>query len=56
VGKRNFLRGYFFGSRWRMLTHFIKRFDLVLGVLFVLIMIVLWWRSRAAVDGPETSR
>jgi membrane protein DedA with SNARE-associated domain len=48
--------GYFFGGRWRVLTHFIKRFDLVLGVLFVLVMIVLWWRSRTAVDDPEASR
>jgi membrane protein DedA with SNARE-associated domain len=48
--------GYFFGSRWRVLTHFIKRFDLFLGVLFVLVVIILWWRSRAGGDGPEASR
>jgi membrane protein DedA with SNARE-associated domain len=48
--------GYFFGSRWRMLTHFFKRFDLVLGLLFVLVIIVVWWRGRAAVEDSEASR
>jgi membrane protein DedA with SNARE-associated domain len=45
--------GYFFGSRWKLLMHFIKRFDLVLGVLFVVVMFVLWWRSRVEGSGPE---
>jgi membrane-associated protein len=43
------LVGYSFGSRWNLLMHFMKRFDLVLGVAFVLILGVLWWRSRKAV-------
>ena len=38
--------GYSFGSQWRLLMHFMKRFDLVLGIAFVLIMVVLWWRGR----------
>jgi len=38
--------GYVFGSRWNVLMHFIKRFDLALAVLFVVVVAVLWWRSR----------
>lgn len=38
--------GYSFGSRWRVLMHFMKRFDLALATAFVLIVAVLWWRSR----------
>jgi membrane protein DedA with SNARE-associated domain len=38
--------GYSFGSQWRLLMHFMKRFDLVLGIAFVLIVVVLWWRGR----------
>jgi membrane protein DedA with SNARE-associated domain len=44
------LAGYFFGSRWRMLTRFIKRADLVLALVFVVVAVVAWWRSRKA-DG-----
>ena len=40
------LVGYSFGSRWRMLMHFMKRFDQALVVAFVLIAAFLWWRSR----------
>jgi membrane protein DedA with SNARE-associated domain len=46
--------GYFFGSRWRVLMHFIARFDLILAVLFVLVILVLWWRGRTA-DVSEAS-
>ncbi len=38
--------GYSFGRHWRLLMHFMKRFDIVLGAAFVLIVAVLWWRSR----------
>ena len=38
--------GYSFGSRWNVLMHFIKRFDLALGAAFVVIAVFLWWRSR----------
>jgi membrane protein DedA with SNARE-associated domain len=38
--------GYSFGSRWRVLMHFMKRFDLVLATVFVLIVALMWWRSR----------
>lgn len=40
--------GYSFGSRWNVLMNFMKRFDLALGVAFVLIVAVWWWRSRNA--------
>ena len=40
------LVGYSFGSRWNLLMHFMKRFDLALGAAFVVIAAVLWWRSR----------
>jgi|ERR1022692_465933 membrane protein DedA with SNARE-associated domain len=40
------LVGYSFGSRWRMLMHFMKRFDQALVAAFVLIVAFLWWRSR----------
>jgi len=42
------LVGYSFGSRWKLLMHFMKRFDLSLGAAFVIIAAVLWWRSRKA--------
>ena len=40
--------GYSFGSRWNLVAHFMKRFDLALGAAFVLIVAVVWWRSRKA--------
>jgi membrane protein DedA with SNARE-associated domain len=40
------LVGYVFGSRWKLLMHFMRRFDLVLVVVFVLMLGVMWWRSR----------
>jgi membrane protein DedA with SNARE-associated domain len=38
--------GYSFGRHWRLLMHFMKRFDIALGAAFVVIVAVLWWRSR----------
>jgi membrane protein DedA with SNARE-associated domain len=40
--------GYFFGSRWGTLMRFIKRADLVLAVVFVLVVAIAWWRNRKA--------
>src|SRR5271166_5997741 len=37
--------GYFFGSQQKLLMHFIKRFDLALGVVFIVVVLVVWWRS-----------
>jgi membrane-associated protein len=44
--------GYVFGSRWNLLMHFMKRFDLALGAAFVLVVALLWWRSRNFPEGP----
>jgi membrane protein DedA with SNARE-associated domain len=38
--------GYGFGSRWNLLMHFMKRFDLALVAGFVVMLVVMWWRSR----------
>lgn len=38
--------GYAFGSRWGALVHFMKRFDVFLGVVFALMVLILWWRGR----------
>ena len=45
------LVGYSFGSRWNLLMHFMKRFDLALGTAFVVIAAILWWRSRRVRGG-----
>jgi len=45
------LVGYFFGSRWGQLMHFIKRFDLLLAAGFVVVVVVLWWRDRRRREG-----
>lgn len=38
--------GYFFGSRWGLLMHILKRFDLVILAALALIVFVLWWRGE----------
>ena len=38
--------GYTFGSRWGVLMHFMKRFDIFLAVVFILAIAVLWWWNR----------
>jgi membrane protein DedA with SNARE-associated domain len=43
--------GYSFGSKWNLLMHFMKRFDLALVAAFVLTVAILWWRSRRAREG-----
>jgi membrane protein DedA with SNARE-associated domain len=40
--------GYFFGSRWGALVHFMKRFDEILAALFFLLAAVAWWMNRRA--------
>jgi membrane-associated protein len=39
--------GYFFGSRRQVLIHFLRRFDLALGIVVVVVVLLLWWRARA---------
>jgi len=45
------LAGYFFGGRWRMLIHYMKRFDQVLAGVFILFIAIVLWRSRKARGG-----
>ena len=43
--------GYSFSSRWNLVARFIRRFDLALGAVFVVMAAVLWWRSRKSARG-----
>jgi membrane-associated protein len=43
--------GYVFGSRWKLLMHFMGRFDMALLAVFVVLMIVMWLRSRRKKQG-----
>jgi membrane protein DedA with SNARE-associated domain len=38
--------GFFFGSRWGALTHFMKRFDIAIAVVFIICVSALSWRKR----------
>jgi membrane protein DedA with SNARE-associated domain len=42
------LAGYFFGSEWDTLLHYMKRFNFILASIFVLALLVVWWRKRRA--------
>jgi membrane protein DedA with SNARE-associated domain len=46
------LAGYFFGGNWRTLMQFIKRFDLALAVIFILVASIVWWKNRKARGSP----
>jgi membrane protein DedA with SNARE-associated domain len=41
------LVGYFFGSEWDRLLHYMKRFNFIFAALFVLVLAVVWWRRRS---------
>jgi membrane-associated protein len=45
--------GYMFGSRWNLLMHFMKRFDLALAAIFAVLVAFLWARSRRASDSAD---
>jgi membrane protein DedA with SNARE-associated domain len=45
--------GYFFGGQRKVLMHFMKRFDIALAVVFVLIVAVWWWRERKSRAGQS---
>ena len=47
------LVGYGFSSRLSVVVHFMKRFDFALGAAFVLIAVILWWRSRKTFRGTS---
>jgi membrane-associated protein len=42
------IAGYFFGGRWRVLIYYMKRFDQVLVVVFILFIATVWWSNRRA--------
>lgn len=42
--------GYFFGRHWDKLQRGMKRFDVVVAVIIVLVAVFLWWRGRRAGD------
>ncbi len=48
--------GYTFGSRWSLVVHVMKRFDLAAGAIFVIIALAMWWRSRRSKQrSPDSS-
>ncbi|HEV2400894.1 MAG TPA: DedA family protein [Candidatus Sulfotelmatobacter sp.] len=38
--------GYFFGRHWEHLQSGVKRFDVAIGLVVLLIVAILWWRGR----------
>jgi len=48
------LVGYFFGSEWDTLLHYMKRFNFILASVFVLALVVMWWRKRRAAMRPKS--
>ena len=48
------LVGYFFGSRWDRLIHWMKRFNIAIAVVAVLVFVLAWWwRRRKRTDAGE---
>jgi membrane protein DedA with SNARE-associated domain len=48
------LVGYFFGSRWDRLIHWMKRFNIAIAVVAVLVFVLgWWWRRRKRTDAGE---
>ena len=50
------LVGYFFGSQWELVLAIIKRANLALVGLFVLAVLLLWWRRHARKTRTKTRR
>lgn len=38
--------GYFFGRHWEKLERGMKRFDIIVAIIVVLLAVFLWWRGR----------
>ena len=38
--------GYLFGRHWELLMHYVKRADIALVLLALLVVLFLWWRQR----------
>lgn len=49
------LVGYFFGSEWDTLLHYMKRFNFILAAIFVLALVLMWWRKRRAAARKPTN-
>jgi len=48
------LAGYFFGSQWDRLIHWMKRFNIAIAVVAVLVFVLgWWWRRRKRTDAGE---
>ena len=47
------LAGYFFGSQWDRLIHWMKRFNIAIAVVAVLVLALAWWRRRKRTDASE---
>jgi len=47
------LVGYFFGSRWERLIHWMKRFNIAIAVVAVLALALAWWRHRKRTGASE---
>jgi len=40
--------GYFFGRHWERLENSVRRFNLIVAICVVLLIVVVWWRNRHA--------
>jgi membrane protein DedA with SNARE-associated domain len=38
--------GYLFGQNWSLLEQFLKRFDVAVAIVAVLVVAFWWWRRR----------
>jgi membrane-associated protein len=43
--------GYFFGRHWERLERSMKRFDVMIAILVVLLAVFLWWRGPRSGSG-----
>jgi len=46
--------GYFFGQQWNHLVDSVKRLDIALAILAVVVAAYLWWRGRRNGRGSES--
>jgi len=44
--------GYLFGQHWERLEHDVRRFDIVVGIVVLVVVTWLWWRGRTK-DGAS---
>jgi membrane-associated protein len=46
--------GYLFGRHWERLERHMKRFDVIVAVVVLLIAVFLWWRNRRVNSGASS--